>query len=80
MELGTAVIVVIGAMIVLVPRGVGEGITTNIEKRFPVQGSELPVRHWSPESQGGVLPTLTPGCWRRGAGSSAMKRILWPAP
>jgi hypothetical protein len=40
MELGTAVIVVIGAMIVLVPRGVGEGITTNIEKRLPVQGSE----------------------------------------
>lgn len=38
LELGTAVVVVIGAMIVLVPRGIGDGITTNIEKRFPVQG------------------------------------------
>ena len=38
MELGTAVIVVIGAMLVLVPRGLGDGITANIEKRFPVQG------------------------------------------
>jgi hypothetical protein len=37
MEIGTAVIIVIGAMIVLVPRGVGEGITENIEKRFPTR-------------------------------------------
>ena len=38
MELGTAVVVVIGSMLVLVPRGTGEGIAANIEKRFPVQG------------------------------------------
>jgi hypothetical protein len=38
MELGTAVIVVIGSMFVLVPRGTGEGIASNIETRFPVQG------------------------------------------
>jgi hypothetical protein len=38
LEIGTAVIIVIGAMIVLVPRGLGEGITANIQDRFPVQG------------------------------------------
>ena len=38
MELGTAVIVVIGSMLVLVPRGTGAEIDANIEKRFPVQG------------------------------------------
>jgi hypothetical protein len=38
MEIGAAVFIVIGAMIVLVPRGLGEGITANIDKRFPVQG------------------------------------------
>lgn len=38
MELGTAVIVVIGSMFVLVPRGTGREIASNIEKHFPVQG------------------------------------------
>ena len=38
LEIGAAVIIVIGAMIVLVPRGLGDGITANIDKRFPVQG------------------------------------------
>jgi hypothetical protein len=37
MEIGTAVLIVIGAMIVLVPRGVGEGVTENLEKRFPTR-------------------------------------------
>lgn len=41
MELGTAVIVVIGAMIVLVPAGVGEGVTRNLEKRFPTAAIEI---------------------------------------
>jgi hypothetical protein len=38
MEIGAAVVIVIGAMLVLVPRGLGEGITANVDKRFPVQG------------------------------------------
>jgi hypothetical protein len=38
MEVGTAVIVVIGATLVLAPRGMGGGITADIERRFPVQG------------------------------------------
>jgi hypothetical protein len=41
MEIGAAVIIVIGAMIVLVPRGVGDGITRNLEKRFPIQAVEM---------------------------------------
>ena len=38
LEIGAAVIIIAGAMAVLVPRGLGEGITANIDKRFPVQG------------------------------------------
>ena len=38
LEIGAAVVILIGAMIVLVPRGVGDGITESIDKRFPVQG------------------------------------------
>ena len=37
----TAVVILIGAMIVLVPRGVGDGITASIDRRFPVQGVEV---------------------------------------
>ena len=38
LEIGAAVVIVIGAMIVLVPRGLESGIGPNIDKRFPVQG------------------------------------------
>ncbi len=41
LEIGAAVVILVGAMIVLVPRGVGDGITANIDKRFPVQGVAL---------------------------------------
>jgi hypothetical protein len=41
LEIGAAVVILIGAMIVLVPRGVGDGITANIDKRFPVQSIAL---------------------------------------
>jgi hypothetical protein len=37
MEIGAAVVIVIGAMLVLVPRGIGEGVTQNLEKRFPTR-------------------------------------------
>jgi hypothetical protein len=46
MELGTAVIVVIGAMVVLVPAGVGTGVTANIAKRFPVDAVLLLQREF----------------------------------
>ncbi len=38
---GRQLIVVIGALFVLVPAGVGEGVTANIEKRFPVPSVQL---------------------------------------
>ena len=41
LEIGAAVVILIGAMIVLVPRGVGDGITASIDRRFPVQGVEV---------------------------------------
>jgi hypothetical protein len=41
MELGTAVVVVTGSLFVLVPPGVGAGVTQNIEKRFPVEAMDL---------------------------------------
>jgi hypothetical protein len=41
LEIGAAVVILIGAMIVLVPRGVGDGITPSIDRRFPVQGVEV---------------------------------------
>jgi hypothetical protein len=41
MEMGTAVVVVAGALVVLVPRGVGDGVTQSIERRFPVPAVEL---------------------------------------
>jgi hypothetical protein len=41
LEVATAIIVVVGALVVLVPRGTGAGITQNIEKRFPVPSVEL---------------------------------------
>jgi len=40
-ELGAALVVVVGAMAVLVPKGVGEGVDANIRKRFPVPAVEL---------------------------------------
>jgi hypothetical protein len=46
MELGTAVIVVIGAMVVLVPAGVGTGVTANVAKRFPVDAVLLLQREF----------------------------------
>jgi hypothetical protein len=49
MEIGTAVIVVIGALIILVPPGVGAGVTRNIEKRFPVPSVEL-LREVAPDA------------------------------
>jgi hypothetical protein len=52
MELGTAVIVVIGAMFVLLPPGLGDGVTANIEKRFPVQGVAYLQEH---DADGHVL-------------------------
>jgi hypothetical protein len=39
-ELGAALLVVVGSMAVLVPRGLEAGIDTNIAKRFPVGGVE----------------------------------------
>jgi hypothetical protein len=39
--MGTAVVVVAGALVVLVPRGVGDGVTQSIERRFPVPAVEL---------------------------------------
>jgi hypothetical protein len=50
MELGTAVIVVIGAMFVLVPAGVGEGVTRNLEKRFPVAAMGV-LRNANPQAR-----------------------------
>jgi hypothetical protein len=41
MEMATAAAIVIGATVVLVPGGVGDGVTANIEKRFPVPSVEL---------------------------------------
>ncbi len=38
LEIGAAVIVVVGALVVLVPPGVGEGPRANIASRFPVPG------------------------------------------
>jgi hypothetical protein len=40
LEMGTAVIVVVGALVVLVPPGLGEGPRANIAKRFPVPAVE----------------------------------------
>jgi hypothetical protein len=40
-ELGAAVVVVVGSLVVLVPPGVGDGVTANIRKRFPVPAVEL---------------------------------------
>jgi hypothetical protein len=40
-ELGAALVVVVGALAVLVPKGVGEGVDANIRKRFPVPAVEL---------------------------------------
>jgi hypothetical protein len=50
LEIGAAVMIVIGAMIVLVPRGVGGGITANIDKRFPVQGVAL-LKETAPDAR-----------------------------
>jgi hypothetical protein len=40
-ELGTAIAVVVGAMIVLLPAGVGAGVEAGIRKQFPVPAVEL---------------------------------------
>ncbi|HEX2141524.1 MAG TPA: hypothetical protein VHK28_04500, partial [Candidatus Limnocylindria bacterium] len=40
MELGTALIVVAGALVILIPPGVGNGPRANIAERFPVEGVE----------------------------------------
>ena len=40
LELGAAVVVVIGALVVLVPPGVGDGPQANIARRFPVSAVE----------------------------------------
>ena len=49
LEIGAAVVIVIGAMVVLLPPGVGEGVTNNIRKRFPVDGVEL-LRRTQPDA------------------------------
>jgi uncharacterized membrane protein len=41
LELGAAVVVVVGSLAVLVPPGVGDGVAANIRKRFPVPAVEL---------------------------------------
>lgn len=41
MELGAALLVVAGSLVVLVPPGVGAGVEANISKRFPVPAVEL---------------------------------------
>ncbi|HEX6139638.1 MAG TPA: hypothetical protein VF013_04140 [Candidatus Limnocylindria bacterium] len=41
LELGAAIIVVVGSLVVLVPPGVGPGVAENIEKRFPVPAVQL---------------------------------------
>jgi hypothetical protein len=41
LELGAAFVVVAGSLAVLVPPGVGDGVTANIRKRFPVPAVEL---------------------------------------
>jgi hypothetical protein len=40
-ELGTAVVVVAGSLVVLVPPGVGDGVAANFRTRFPVPAVEL---------------------------------------
>jgi hypothetical protein len=50
MEIGAAVFIVIGAMIVLVPRGVGEGVTQNLEKRFPTRAVAM-LQHVAPDAR-----------------------------
>ena len=41
MEMIAAAVVIVGALVVLVPPGVGDGVTKNIEKRFPVPAVDL---------------------------------------
>jgi hypothetical protein len=41
LEIGVAVIIIIGSLFVLVPRGLGDGVAANVDKRFPVQGVAL---------------------------------------
>ena len=60
LEIGAAVIIIVGAMIVLVPRGLGEGITANIDKRFPVQGVAAAE----------ACSTRMRGCWPTTAGAA----------
>ncbi|HEX3219897.1 MAG TPA: hypothetical protein VHU77_07720, partial [Candidatus Limnocylindria bacterium] len=50
MELGTAVIVVIGAMFVLVPRGLGPSIDADLAKRFPLAGVRM-LRKVQPDAR-----------------------------
>ena len=41
MEMIAAAVIIVGALMVLVPPGVGDGVTRNIEKRFPVPAVDL---------------------------------------
>jgi hypothetical protein len=53
LEMGAAAIVVIGALAVLVPPGVGEGVRANIAQRFPVPSVQL-LQRVMPDAR--VLP------------------------
>jgi hypothetical protein len=44
LEIGAGLVIVVGAMIVLIPPGVGDDVTNNLRKRFPIDGVALLAR------------------------------------